>query len=261
MIAGCPEKLPDSLCSYGELMNITLIYGSQRHGSTWHIAQKFVSELACGGEIREFYLPESLPKMCCGCGVCFIQGAQFCPHRQYVEPMVRALDQADLIILASATSVFHVTGAMKNFLDHLAYRWMIHRPSPTMFTKSALAITTAAGGGMKSTLKDMTDSLSYWGVGKIWTYGKAVYALEWGHVPEHIKKAIDRDVKRLSDKIGQGGSAAVPTAAMQRKFHAMRIFHKAVLLSQLDREHWGINGWLDKERPWDTVTRVPEDLS
>lgn len=241
-------------------MNITIIYGSQRHGSTWHIAQKFVSRLACGGEIREIYLPSALPEMCTGCGVCFMQGARYCPHRQYVEPIVRALDQADLIILASATSVYHVTGAMKNMLDHMAYRWMVHRPSPTMFTKQALAITTAAGGGMKTTLKDMTDSLSYWGVGKIWTYGKAVRATDWQHVSSRMKQCIDRDVAYLSDKIGAGGSAVVPSVDVQRKFYLFRMMNKVRGLSPIDREYWGVQGWLSKTRPWNLVDRTPEDL-
>lgn len=241
-------------------MNITVIYGSQRHGSTWHIAQKFISQLACGGEIREFYLPAALPEMCSGCGLCVTQGARYCPHRHYVEPLVQALDQADLIILASATSVYHVTGSMKNFLDHLAYRWMVHRPSPTMFTKSALAITTAAGGGMKETLADMTHSLSYWGIGKIWTYGKAVRSLGWEGVSLRTRRSIDRDVARLTQKIGAGGSAVVPSGDVQRRFHVMRYIQKASMMTPLDHEYWGVRGWLDRVRPWDTVDRTPEDL-
>lgn len=241
-------------------MNITLIYGSQRHGSTWHIAQKFVSQLSCGGEVREFYLPDALPEMCTGCGICITQGARYCPHRQYVAPIVQAFDQADLIVLASATSVFHVTGSMKNFLDHMAYRWMVHRPSPTMFTKSGLVITTAAGGGMKSTIQDMSDSMLYWGVGRVWSYGKAVRALGWDGVPSRIKKGIERDVLRLSDKIGRGGSAVVPCAAVQKKFHMMRLVHKMNGMTALDREYWGVRGWLGRSRPWDCVDRTPEDL-
>ncbi len=241
-------------------MNITIIYGSQRHGSTWHIAQKFVTQLLCGGELRECYLPSALPEMCTGCGVCVTQGARYCPHRQYVAPIVQALDQADLIILTSATSVYHVTGSMKNFLDHMAYRWMLHRPSPTMFTKSALIITTAAGGGMKSTIQDMADSLSYWGVGKIWTYGKAVRSIGWEGVSPRVKQSIDRDVIRLSDKIGRGGSAVVPSASVQQKFYLMRMAHKLTKTKQIDREYWGAQGWLDKLRPWDDVNRTPEDV-
>lgn len=240
-------------------MNITIIYGSQRHGSTWHVAQKFISQLACGGRIREFYLPAALPEPCTGCGICIAQGARYCPHRQYMAPIVQALDQADLIILASATNVFHVTGSMKNFLDHMAYRWMMHRPSPTMFTKSALAITTASNGGMKSTLKDLSDSLSYWGVGKIWTYGKAVQSLGWDGVPLYVKKSIDRDVQRLSRKIGGGGSAVVPSGQVQRRFFMMKLHHKMGKQLPLDREYWGMHGWLAKKQPWDSVDREMED--
>ena len=35
--------------------------------------------------------------------------------------------------------VFHATGAMKAFLDHLAYRWMPHRPAPEMFESGRLS--------------------------------------------------------------------------------------------------------------------------
>lgn len=240
-------------------MNIAIIYGSSRHGSTWNIVQKFVSQLACGGEVREFYMPSALPEMCKGCGVCVTQGARYCPHRQFVAPIVRALDQADLIILSSATSVYHVTGSMKNFLDHMAYRWMLHRPSPTMFTKSALVITTAAGGGMKSTIQDMSDSLSYWGVGKIWTYGKAVHSIGWESVSPRVKKSIDSEVTRLSAKIGSGGCAVVPSAAVRKRFHMIRVMRK-VMLMPIDREYWGVRGWLGKNRPWDRVDRTPEEL-
>ena len=149
---------------------------------------------------------------------------------------------------------------MKNMLDHMAYRWMVHRPSPTMFTKQAIAITTAAGGGMKPTLRDMTDSLSYWGVGKIWTYGKAVRAIDWNGVPAGIKRSIDRDVARLSEKIGAGGSAVVPSGDIQRRFRLLRMAYKLHSLSPLDYEYWGVHGWLGKTRPWDTVDRTPEDL-
>lgn len=54
---------------------------------------------------------------------------------------------------------------MKSFLDHFGCRWMLHRPSPSMFTKRALLLTTAAGGGMRRTLQDLQDSMNFWGVG------------------------------------------------------------------------------------------------
>ena len=74
------------------------------------------------------------------------------------------MDEADLIILTSPVYVYHVTAPMKNFLDHQGHRWMVHRPRPEMFHKQAVCISTAAGAGMKSTNKDMQDSLFFWGV-------------------------------------------------------------------------------------------------
>lgn len=54
---------------------------------------------------------------------------------------------------------------MKAFLDHYGYRWMVHRPEESMFRKQGVCISTAAGAGLKSTNKDMADSLFFWGVG------------------------------------------------------------------------------------------------
>ncbi len=41
---------------------------------------------------------------------------------------------------------------------------MSHRPQPGMFSKQALIVTTAAGAGTKHTIKDIQDSLDYWGL-------------------------------------------------------------------------------------------------
>lgn len=88
------------------------------------------------------------------------------------------MDEADVIILASPVYVYHVTGAMKAFLDHYGYRWMVHSPEESMFKKQGVCISTAAGAGVKSTNKDLMDSLFFGGVAKRCQYGTAV-AAEW----------------------------------------------------------------------------------
>lgn len=60
---------------------------------------------------------------------------------------------------------------MKAFLDHYGWRWMVHRPEERMFSKQAVCISTAAGGGMKSTVKDMADSTFFWGCAKTYKPG------------------------------------------------------------------------------------------
>lgn len=96
--------------------------------------------------------------------------------------ITRALDDADVIILASPVYVYHTTGAMKAFLDHYGWRWMVHRPEEKMFSKQAVCISTAAGAGMKSTNRDMADSTFFWGVAKTYRYGIAVMETSWERV-------------------------------------------------------------------------------
>ena len=60
---------------------------------------------------------------------------------------------------------------------------MVHQPNGLMFHKQALVITTAAGAGMRSTIKDVKDSLDFWGVGRVYAYKKAVAAAEWSGIP------------------------------------------------------------------------------
>lgn len=54
----------------------------------------------------------------------------------------------------------------QKILNHLGYRWMVHRLERNMFKKQGVCISTAAGAGMKSTDKDM----EYWKQ-KSWTEG------------------------------------------------------------------------------------------
>jgi multimeric flavodoxin WrbA len=74
------------------------------------------------------------------------------------------MTEADLIILASPVYVYHTTGAMKVFLDHYGYQWMVHRPRPEMFHKQGICISTAAGAGCRPASRDMADSLRFWGI-------------------------------------------------------------------------------------------------
>lgn len=76
----------------------------------------------------------------------------------------------------SPVYVMHSTGAMQALLDHYGYRFMVHRPEEKMFTKQAVCISTAAGTGMKSTIKDMADSTFFRGIAKTYKLGVAV---EW----------------------------------------------------------------------------------
>ena len=99
-----------------------------------------------GGEVTEFFLPRDFDEPCLGCWTCFNKDLTHCPHYKKLKPLMDAMDEADVVILASPVYVYHATGQMMAFLDHFGTRWMVHRPDARAFQKQGVAIATAAGG-------------------------------------------------------------------------------------------------------------------
>lgn len=228
-------------------MKTVIVHGQSHQGSTYHIAHSLAEKV--GGEITEFFLPKDFGDHCVGCTSCFIKGEEHCPHYSRLAPITKALDEADLIILASPVYVFHATGSMKDFLDHLGYRWMAHRPEERMFRKQAVCISTAAGMGTKSANKDMADSLFYWGVSRIYRYGVPVAATSWQGISEKKARSIDRHTGKLAKKILSRAKKVTPTLKGRMMFMIMRAVQKDGW-NPKDKEYWKEKGWLDKTRPW-----------
>lgn len=203
-----------------------------------------------GAEVKEFFLPRDFGNDCVGCNRCLLTSEEACPHRERILPIIKAMDEADVIVLASPVYVYHVTGAMKSFLDHLAYRWMLHRPNPDMFFKIGVCISTAAGGGTKSANKDMSDSMLFWGVGKIYGYGALVRAVSWNKVGEDRKARIKKEIERLAKKVKRKVGKVRPSLKTKIYFGVMRMLHKRLDIAPPDKEHWNKYGWRGKNRPW-----------
>lgn len=232
-------------------MKIATVYGTEHRGSTYHISQLFLKKLTSEtSEITEFFLPKDMPNFCCGCSSCFTKSEEACPHYNQVNTIREAIEKADLVIFASPVYVFHVSGQMKTLLDHFGFQWMVHRPNKTMFSKMALVISTAAGRGMKSTNKDIVDSLTFWGIGKIFTYGKAVAALNWQGVSEKKKVKIEKDVAKLSAKILNRHDNVKPSLKVKVLFYVMRFMQKRFIINPADNKYWKNQGWLEHKRPW-----------
>lgn len=229
-------------------MRTVIIHGQSHKGSTYHIARKLADKI--GGEVTEFFLPRDFGEFCVGCGKCFSKGETFCPHFSKLTPITEAIDAADVIILASPVYVFHATGPMKALLDHYAYRWMVHRPSAAMFSKQAVCISTAAGGGTRSTNRDMHDSLFYWGAAKIYNCGINVAAVDWAAVPESIVNKIEKATDKIALKIKAREGKIKPGLKTKLYFSFMRIFQLKLRLSETDVEYWSAKGWLQNRRPW-----------
>jgi multimeric flavodoxin WrbA len=234
----------------GAAMKTVIIYGVEHKGATWNAVQLFKTALALHGDaITEFFLPAAMPHFCIGCTRCFMQGEEFCPHQNYTAPIREAMVNADLIILASPVYLFHITGQMKALLDHFGFQFMNHRPNASMFSKTALVISIAAGKGMRSAIKDMTQSLEYWGVSRIYKFGSAVFAASWNEITEKNKLKIERKIKSISKRILKAGTAK-PSLKIKGLFYLFRTLHKKSYLIPNDKEYWSKKGWLNTNRPW-----------
>lgn len=228
-------------------MKITIIHGQNHKGSTYHIAKILADKL--GGEIKEFFLPKDFNQFCIGCTTCIMKDEKMCPHYEMLKPLTDAIDEADVLIFASPVYVFHVTGPMKAFLDHYAYRWMLHRPEKSMFNKQAVCISTAAGGGMRSTNKDIADSLFYWGIAKTYRFGMAVAATSFENVSENKKEKIERKMSALAKKISIHEGHVKPGIKTKALFFFIHLMQRNGL-SKADSEYWKKQGWTGKVRPW-----------
>ena len=228
-------------------MKITIIHGQNHKGSTYHIAKMLADKL--DGEVTEFFLPRDFGEFCIGCTNCFAKAEELCPHYQKLKPITEAIDEADVLIMESPVYVYHATGSMKAFLDHYGYRWMIHRPSETMFRKQAVCISTAAGAGMKSTNKDMADSMFFWGVAKTYKYGVAVRAVSFDKVTPKIKAQIERKTDALAKRIKGNLGKVKPSIKTRLWFNIMSMVQKNGWC-EADKKYWNDKGWTGKKRPW-----------
>ncbi len=228
-------------------MKIALIHGQSHKGTTYHLARLLAEKL--GGEISEFFLPRDFGEFCVGCCRCFLNSEQQCPHYERLSPITRAIDEAELVILASPVYVYHATGAMKAFLDHYGWRWLVHRPEEAMFSKQAVCISTAAGAGMRSTNRDMAHSTFFWGVGRTYRFGMGVAAIDWEGVSEKKKQKAERRLSALAQKITRRQGRVRPGIKTKAMFSVMRLaFRRGG--NPADAAYWKAKGWTEHGRPW-----------
>lgn len=228
-------------------MKITLIHGQNHKGSTYHIG-KLLAEQFGNSDIQEFFLPKDLEHFCMGCYQC-IENEEKCPFYNEKNRIMQAIEAADLLIFTTPTYCMRASASMKAFMDLTFTYWMSHKPRKCMFSKKAVVISTAAGTGTKSAIKDVTNTLFYWGVPYIKEYGIAVQAMGWEQISDKKKKKIKEDITKLARKLQKEKiHVGMKTRFM---FHMMRMMQLNNWgASKMEKDYWKQNGWLDKERPW-----------
>ena len=230
-------------------MKIVMIHGQNHKGSTYKIGRMIANKISREDDIVEFFLPRDLNHFCLGCYAC-IEDVTKCPFYEEKNQIMTAVESADLLIFTTPTYCLRASAPMKSFIDLTFNYWMIHRPRKCMFSKRAIVVSTAAGIGTKSAIKDITTTLLYWGVPSIITYGISVQAMNWAGDADKKKQKIEKDTTKIANKVlkSKRVKAGLKTKAL---FMMMRMMQKKDWGSgEAEKMYWDKNGWLGKEKPW-----------
>lgn len=230
-------------------MKIVLIHGQNHKGSSYHIGRMIADKIKCEKEITEFFLPKDLSPFCTGCYSC-IEDDSKCPFYAEKHRIMEEVEKADLLIFTTPTYCMRASAPMKSFIDLTFTYWMVHRPRKCMFDKKAVVVSTAAGSGTGSAIKDIATALEYWGVPQITKYGISVQASGWDMVSDKNKEKIEKDTEKMAGKLSDNRKPhiGIKTKAI---FGLMRMMQKKGWgSSPVEKEYWQQNGWFDKKRPW-----------
>lgn len=230
-------------------MKTVMINGQNHKGSTYTIGRMIADKVGNGEDITEFFLPRDLDHFCLGCYTCIDDDTK-CPFYEEKNRIMKEVESADLLIFTTPTYCLGASAPMKSFIDLTFNYWMSHKPRKCMFDKKAVVVSTAAGSGAKKAVKGINDTLFYWGVPYILTYGICIQAMNWKGVGKKKKQKIEKDVEKIARKLTKKKNVT-PGFKTKLMFSLMRMMQKANLGSgESDRSYWEKNGWLDKERPW-----------
>lgn len=230
-------------------MKIVLIHGQNHKGSSYTIGRMIADKVEVEKEITEFFLPKDLNHFCLGCYKC-IEGDDNCPFYEEKRNIMDEVEKADLLIFTTPTYCLRASAPMKSFIDFTFTYWIAHRPRKCMYSKKAVVVSTAAGQGTKSAIKDVKTALFYWGIPYIKSYGKALQAMNWDMVSPKKKDKIKKDTTRIAKKLSNGKKphVGIKTRFMFKVMAGMQ--SAGMGSSPMEKEYWESNGWLGKKRPW-----------
>ncbi len=234
-------------------MKITVIHGQSHKGITHHLTWAVLDPLvADGAQVREFFLPKDGPGFCIGCNCCFMKGAEHCPGAAEMQPIAQAIDWADVLVVDSPNYVMEMSGGMKNLMDHLAYRWVTHRPSGSMFTKVGLTLCSSAGAPAGHTTRSLAKQLKWMGMTQVYRLPFTSNAMTIADLKPKKQAELEKKAKRAVQRIKR--AAAHPRVGLRARA-CFAIFSKMqsgadAAWNPTDRDWWVTQGWTGSQRPW-----------
>ncbi len=233
-------------------MKICIIHGSSRKGNTDKTIEIIKDKLNTMGQISyiDFYLPKDLPYFCTGCMACLGTGekaGENCPHKQYTHPILKALLEADGIIIAGPSYALSETAQLKALFDHFACTYIVHRPNIEMYDKTALVVSTQAGAGSGRGISTISRNLLFWGVKRIHKCKLTLWEANWRDMPkERQEKLIKKLHKRaeafykVTEKRYQLPRNIVAKVIRQVMKGAIKNYPE----TQADKIYWKKQGWI-----------------
>ena len=233
-------------------MKITVINGTPVKGVTYHMKELFLKYLGENNEIIQFY-PKDLPVFCLGCKNCFLKGEEKCPHYNISGPIWKAVLDADLLVFAYPVYALRAPASIKSLLDHLCVRWMVHRPDPSIFSKTAVIITNSVGAPNGSAQKDVSTSMTWMGISRIYASGAGMMGdIFLDTMSEKHKKMLDSKMKKLAIQIKNIKLFRHMSFKTNILFRFCKLQHKMVLDSEsdvsLDNQHYLDYGWIKPKK-------------
>lgn len=234
-------------------MNITVIHGQKHKGVSYTITQTILQKLRRDeDELREFSLPIDGLDFCCGCNSCFTRGEEFCPSAETVQPIAKALEWADVILIDTPNYVMEMSGALKNLMDHLAYRWVTHRPHGSMFFKVGIVACSSAGAPPGGVTKSVARQLKWMCVPKVYRLPLISGALTVRDLSPKKKAEMEKKADKIARAVRR--RAGKPRTGIRGKlfFGMMRKMQMSpdAAWNPTDQNWWADKGWTGKARPW-----------
>ena len=204
-------------------MKITVIHGQLHKGVTYHLTWAVLEKMMDqGDEVKEFFLPKDGPGFCVGCNNCFLKGESHCPGADKVQPIATAMDWADVIILDSPNYVLEMSGGLKNLMDHLAYRWVTHRPSDSMFRKIGITVCSSAGAPAGHTVRSMAKQLKWMGITKVYHFPFISNALGISDLKLEKQVELRKRAEKLANKVKRRGDRSKVGLRVKLCFYIFR---------------------------------------
>ena len=194
-------------------MNITLIRSNKRKNSTtYNSAEYLISKLENVDKVYEFTLPEDMPHICCGCYACIKGDEEKCGGYKYLKPILDAFDDSSLIIFCSPVYVGHIPGQIKSFLDHFGY--------------------------LKATVKDIKDSMDYWGVARTYSVCQGVWGYFWDNMPDKFKNSLLKKLDKTARKINKTSEKVTMSLKVKMLYTMFSKLHLKRKMTNFDDEYW-----------------------